>query len=449
MTRAPADRPATIIISNAVPLNGGDAAILQALVQGIRRRVGADTRIVALSSQAVVSARYHADLGVEFRESLSRVVELAGRKPVLKRGRGLERFLLRTLSTRRFAAGFALRARGFDAADRLLTDEERALVALYDDADYVVATGGTYLVENYSIDSRVREFQVAMRLGVPLALGTQSMGPFRRASARMLRPVFEYADLLLLRDEASHAHVRSTGARANAAVVGDVAFTLGNASDVTAARTRALPTDRPLRVGANVRDWPFFKTKSRAAGMRGVVESFAALSEHLARRHKARVEFVSTCQGIPEYWKDDSRVAQKVLESANRDGIAREALGVDGSFRTPDALLEHYKRFDLIVSMRMHGAILALSAGVPVLPVAYEPKTKDLFDRLGFGDWVLDVESLSPESLITTCDRVLTELPARRAALFDAVLAEMRSAEHGLDLLAEAIRAARAPGAPA
>lgn len=438
----PSEGPAPrIIISNVVALNGGDAAILQGLVQGLRLRLGADTHIVALSAQPDVAARHHSALGVLFREPLTSLVTTHGRSRRDRRGRGLGELIARSASKARFAAAFALLRRGGRAAAmRMLTSAERELVELYSRADFVVATGGTYLVENYPILPRVREFRLAMKLGLPLALFTQSMGPFRRRSAARLRPVFEYSELVLLRDEPSLSHLRATGAgSANAVVAGDVAFTLGDPAVVAAAGHRALPTERPLRIGMSVRDWPFFKTRTSEDGMRAVVDSFALLSRHLAARG-AHVEFVSTCQGIPEYWKDDSRVAGRVAEAASA-GARAGTITVDRRFRPPDVLVEHLRTFDLFVSMRMHGAILALAAGVPVLPVAYEPKTKDLFDRLGFGEWVLEVETLTPEALVSMAERVLAELPGRRAELFAAVQRETRSAERGLDLLAEAILA--------
>lgn len=435
-TRAP-----HVLVTNVVALNGGDAAILDSLIRGLRRRLGDAVRITVLSSQAEVSARYHADLGVVFREPLARLVLRADRAHPTRIGRALERDVLRRLSSARFAAGMALRARGGRAAGFLLTRAERELVDLYDDADFIVASGGTYLVENYAIEPRLLEFRVAMRLRAPLALFTQSMGPFGRRSAERLRPVFEYCRLVLLRDEPSLGHLCSTGAGdVHTAVVADAAFALGDGAAVAAARSPATRSNRPLRVAISVRDWPFFRSKSGAQGMRDVVAAFAALTEHLVTVHGAQVTFVSTCQGIPEYWKDDARPAREIVAALAARGSRTGRVSVDDVFRTPDGLIEQYRTFDLVVSMRMHAAILALAAGVPVLPVAYEPKTQHLFDRLGFGDWVLDVETVGERNLCAMCDRVLAELPARRAALFEGVAAAMKSAEHGLDLLAAVIR---------
>ena len=427
-------RPLRLIISNAVPLNGGDAAILEGLINGLRKRLGRDLRITVLATQPAVAARLFPRFDVEWRDTLSAAVDRT------RFGRGTLRSAHRSFSRARFATVFALRRRGLATANALLRDEEQALLDLYADADFVVATGGTYLVENYSIASRAREFRVVNRLGLPLALFTQSMGPFGARSASMLRDVFDRSRLVLLRDESSLAHLRATGGRpARTAVVGDVGFTLADPAAVEAARTGAEPAGSPLSVAASVRDWHFFRTKSAAEGMQAVIRSFAALSEHLARR-RARIEFLSTCQGVPEYARDDSSVARRVLQE---DAVARlhaDAVTVDDGFHTSAELMRKFGAFDLVVSMRMHAAILALAAGTPVLPIAYEPKTRDLFERMGFGDWVLDVETLGPDTLVRTFDRVVAELPLRRDALFAAVQEQMRSAELGLDLLADTIR---------
>ena len=42
-------------------------------------------------------------------------------------------------------------------------------------------------------------------------------------------------------------------------------------------------------------------------------------------------------------------------------------------------LIQAYAGFDLVIATQMHSCILALCAGVPVLPIAYEFKTNELF----------------------------------------------------------------------
>ena len=96
--------------------------------------------------------------------------------------------------------------------------------------------------------------------------------------------------------------------------------------------------------------------------------------------------------------------------------------------------------YDLVVATRMHAAVLALSAGTPVFPIAYEFKTTELFARLGFADVVQDIESLSPTRIVKGLDRSLGGLDAIRPSLMDGVLREHASAVGVADLLRQAIQ---------
>jgi colanic acid/amylovoran biosynthesis protein len=76
----------------------------------------------------------------------------------------------------------------------------------------------------------------------------------------------------------------------------------------------------------------------------------------------------------------------------------------------------------------MHMAILALSVGTPVLPIAYEFKMRELFERLAQGRWVQDIEAISAGALINAVDQLLKALPDIRQPLFTAVQKEYENA---------------------
>jgi colanic acid/amylovoran biosynthesis protein len=96
--------------------------------------------------------------------------------------------------------------------------------------------------------------------------------------------------------------------------------------------------------------------------------------------------------------------------------------------------------FDLVLATRMHVAILALSAGVPVLPIAYEFKTQALFDRLGLGEWVQDIEQVRPDTLPTIADQFIENLPALRADLFGQVEVQRAEAMASGEWVRDAVR---------
>ena len=108
----------------------------------------------------------------------------------------------------------------------------------------------------------------------------------------------------------------------------------------------------------------------------------------------------------------DSRLAVKLTAALPAD--VTQHLIVDSGFHSPGALLDLLGSCDLIISTRMHLAILALNAGIPPLTIAYEFKTRELFQELGHRHLSHDIESITPEALIRSVDDVLADLEGLR-----------------------------------
>ena len=83
----------------------------------------------------------------------------------------------------------------------------------------------------------------------------------------------------------------------------------------------------------------------------------------------------------------------------------------------------------MVFATRMHMAILSLIAGTPVLPIAYEFKTVELFRRLEGREPDLDIETIDVESLRRAVNDFLEGIDGRRDELFRAVARERASAK--------------------
>jgi colanic acid/amylovoran biosynthesis protein len=83
----------------------------------------------------------------------------------------------------------------------------------------------------------------------------------------------------------------------------------------------------------------------------------------------------------------------------------------------------------------MHMAILALSAGVPVVPIAYEFKTSELFERLGMGHWVTAIGDVDEVAFPFKVQCFVEALPTFRSRLFQAVERERVLALNAAPLL--------------
>jgi colanic acid/amylovoran biosynthesis protein len=408
-----------ILITNIVTLNTGDAAILYAMLDVLRNAFGDNTHFIVYDKHGDVPNRYYPDL--EFRNLLYQTRESIA----AKRGRGV----FRRLDELRFKIGLRSIKQSIPLLPHVfLNSIERRDLLEYKTADLIVSSGGTYLVENYSMAARIFDYQVSLYLKRPLVFFTQSLGPFSKPENReALRPIFDNSVAILVRDEQSQRNLRELGVQnKHVHVVADAAFALSDLEALEAAKVHVPKPGRRLRVAISVREWKYFKTVEPSEGMDHYYKALRDLSHHLVDKYDAEVTYLSTCQGMPEYWTDDSRVAQKIVEGLSPN--TRKSVSIDSDFHSPAVLARRLKDYDLVIATRMHMAILALSVGTPVLPIAYEFKMRELFERLAQEHWVQDMETISGDALINAVDQFLTALPEVRESIFTAVQKEYENA---------------------
>ena len=421
-----------ILITNIVTLNAGDAAILYGMIDVLRAAFGKDTHFIVYDKNGREPGRYYPD--VVFR----RFLYLTRQEHPLSTARFANR-LLRGVDAKRFRIGlWAIKHHVPLLPRAFLTAEERQTLLDYSTADLIISSGGTYLVEIYPFDARIFDYQVSLYLEKPLVFFTQSLGPFSNASNRgSLLPIFNQSLLIMVRDEKSRQHLVDLGVNNNNVHVrADAAFALSDVCAVEAAKQQIFAPGKPLKVAISVREWSHFKTVPPIDGMRRFKEALQTLTRHLVEKYDAKVTYLSTCQGMPEYRTDDSELATTIVEGL--DESVRNSVVVDSDFHHPAVLATMLKDYDLVIATRMHMAILSLAVGTPVLPIAYEFKMKELFERLGQGDWVQEIENITGTSLAEGVDHILEELPNVRANFFRAVQDEHENALASGELVKQA-----------
>lgn len=385
-------------------------AITEVLTSGLRARVPSISLQMRTTQAPAAPAYYPHE---EWLPSLE--VFAHPRTAIPKLWRLQERFIFKRVLSNGAAA---LPSTGRETLERLL--EARA----------VIATGGTYLVEQYSLLPKLIEWEIASRNGLPVLFYTQSLGPFRRRINRaVVSRVLAGSPLILLRDAKSRQHLQDLGVPLeNVHVAADAAF-----AKAPEPPRFTLPVDgSDLHIGVSVRQWPV------GAGLRSrPVRVFAAkVSEaltQLVRTMPAHVTFLSTCQGAPEYWIDDSLLARSIAASLPQD--VRLRVEVDCAFHTPDEFREKVGSFDVYVTTRLHAAILGLTAGTPVVPIAYEFKTHELFQGLTDGGTALDIRDFSSEELVARVRSLVLDADRLLPALQDGAERYRASALQGQRLL--------------
>jgi colanic acid/amylovoran biosynthesis protein len=401
-----------IAVTNAVLSNTGDAAIYEAILRSFDDAgVAEPHEVIVFDANAAVTARLYPEWTVYQQLTVS-----PPRKIARVRGQ-LQKIRLRlcdALLADSKLLGRALRSPLFSR-----TRFAKAYEALIT-CDVVVSSGGTYLVDHYNFGPRVTELQLAKKHHSAVVLWTQSLGPFKSDRARKaITEIAKVVDGVFFRDERSRDSWAGVVPMPELnRVVPDVVFAL-RGGVLESAKPAAAAGAKKSRALISVRDW--------AHGVDSGELSYAAyerMFQHGASRlvnDGWHVECLSTCQGVPSYAHDDSKVAARIFS-----GIA---VDVNDAFHTPQGLLHELDTADLVITTRMHLAILALISQRPVIAIAYEFKTLELFNSLGLGRFVIRIEDANDAWI---AERI-TELQAdpSSAVLSDDALAALRDSAVG------------------
>ena len=418
-----------IVVENTVCLNAGDAAILLA-IRHILKEIGVrEARFFVFDSQPEVAARLYPKKDypdLEFHKLLSESMFR------YKYGSGLKN-LLKPLYNRLVLHALRWFGKSGTLDGALFSESDRRSLDIYRDADLVITTGGTYLVETYDLERRLNQFRIDASLGKDTVFFTQSLGPFNKDyNRRELGPIFNRSPLILLRDERSRNHlIDLVDDPDKCHVVADAVFALADTDRIGKILASERPTENTGRVAISVRHWNY--VNDGEAGMRRYLDSMREIATILVRDHGKEVTFVSTCQGVPEYAHDNSKTARTIV--AELEPEIASHVTVDASFHTPDQLMALVKGFDFVVATRMHMMIMSLCVGTPVLPVAYEFKTKELAKRIGVADVLLDIDTVTPQEAREKLGTFVGNLERYRRTSLEAVLEEHASAMSATGLL--------------
>lgn len=190
-------------------------------------------------------------------------------------------------------------------------------------ADFVVSCGGSFLHDLYApnLNARLATLHLARRAGIPYAIFGQSVGPLVSPLSRQAcREVLDGATWICVRDEASARVVRELGVGAPLRVGVDAA--VGGRSRV------ARKGDGPV-LGVTVRGWHFPGLADPAARQDAYEAAVAGACDRWARATGGSVRFISNCTSLGGYRQDDRVAARRVAARMVADAEVMEAADLD------------------------------------------------------------------------------------------------------------------------
>jgi polysaccharide pyruvyl transferase CsaB len=275
------------------------------------------------------------------------------------------------------------------------------------EADMLVVGGGG-LFQDTHYEHTVATYSLALSLAVALGKGVivwgVGVGPFRRASNRNLT-----ARALALTDEVTVRDPNSVSALGPAwtrrtRVVSDAAWWLERSAGALGERER--PT-----IGLILRHWPRVDDVALAKAVADV-----------ARRRSMRVYFIpfEYSAEIPRDLKQAERL-RDIMRNAGLDAV----VPVPPDYPSLEPTLRALQACDGVLTMRFHGALLALRERVPVCALACSPKIRELLVQGGLDERVVPVEAPATE-IAQALERVVA---AGRAAVAEQEPARARYIE--------------------
>ncbi len=280
-------------------------------------------------------------------------------------------------------------------------------------SDVLILGGGSLLQDATSLRSLLY-YLTLIRWGLKahgrVWLVGQGVGPLQRPLSRWLTAkVLNRVPLLSLRDEESAELLRSIGVRVPMRVDADLTWALQPAEP----HWQPL-TERPC-VGLAPRAWRDAPVES----------AFIALCHHLSEQG-----FVPVLMSMQE--SQDRTLCERIA-------CATGALLLPEP-NHPAQLLGVMKGLEATVAVRLHGAIFALSVGVPTLCVAYDPKVRALAEQVGMPTVVLDSHLITQlpmawDSFRAQLSHLRASLPAKVELLRERVrglLSHLEKSQHEL-----------------
>lgn|GEM_PF-706264 len=289
-----------------------------------------------------------------------------------------------------------------------LTAAERDALQCIADSDLICASGGGYLYDTPTTRPFRRwlswdvwlcaDMVAAVVLHKPLMLLPQSFGPVHSPFFRItLRWLLRRATRVYARESPSSHWLTQQGIAHQCL------------PDMAWLQHGALPVMTPHTLGVTAIDWA-----GQSEGDRMIQQRYEAHLLAVCRHYQQRgwdVHFFVQCRENHTAW-DDGVVAERLAQQCpGSHVVAYEA--------DPEMLQQRYGRMQVLLTTRLHAAILRLAQQQPAVVVAYLPKSTGVFADLGLQAWCLDYQALHADALIVAIDSasqqhaVLADTPQR------------------------------------
>ena len=263
---------------------------------------------------------------------------------------------------------------------------------LFGESSVLISGGGSLLQDVTGIKSLIYYLGVILMAKLrhnQIIIFAQGIGPIRSGFGRKLTGMILHRSAYIsVRDENSALDLVDMGIPQERIHV--------TVDPCLAWQYRSVPIPLPsgAKIGFSVRHWSGADKKV-----------FADVADGLVKKGY-QVVF------LPFHWPQDRDFSLEIIETMEHQS---QAFLVDQCL-SPQTMMATIRQMDMMVSMRLHGLIMAAATGVPGVAISYDPKVTSFAHGLDM-PLVEDLASMTAAEILAACSQVLEELPERKEAL--------------------------------
>lgn len=219
-----------------------------------------------------------------------------------------------------------------------------------------------------------------------------SIGPFRTFVGCFLgKLVFNNTDLLLLRERYSLEWVRKLGLKTPTVVTSDIALL----NDIQKPHTtNPGEHDKPLLVVCP----GIYAAALSQKQQNNYLTAHARALDKFIDEYGVRVIFLPL--EVTGRKNDDYSFCKSILEKMRNSAFAEIV-----KTKSLEDFCARVSQMELMLSSRMHPTVIASSCRVPVVVITYDYKQLGLMEQLGLDSYVIDINKVTYENMISTMEK--------------------------------------------
>ena len=268
------------------------------------------------------------------------------------------------------------------------------------DADVVVSTGGhhiTTIIAKSMVTAQVFDMMLAFIYNKPLLLWSQSIGTFDFKHLKdklMVHKILSQAKCIFIRDTASEEQIRLMGVSLeHVKKTYESVFSLFDVVE-----NHVKPSEREKIMGLSV--WTGNKQDPRLR--QAYIDCLSGLVNHAINSgYKVRF-FPMEMEGY------DKPYLKEIADNAGK----KDACEIIDYWPTTREHLKLISQCRMFVGHKTHSVVFSLTAGTPLIAIAYHKKTNDFMVQFGLEQNCIDDSRITVEKLVKMFDEVNANLDA-------------------------------------